>query len=88
MWLTRMGFFPARLYPMGAAGVASILRAFDCECCSDCAKYVLNDFRLHSKCSDCCEFDIETDEVAIPAASDSEHEQLEVEGCLRWSRGS
>jgi len=72
---------------MGAAAAAGIIRAFDCECLGDCAKYVLNSCHLHSRCSDCCELDIDTDEVSIPAASDSEHEELEVVGCLKWSHG-
>ena len=85
----KAGFFPGiSIAKMGAAGVAGILRAFDCQCCSDCSKYVFNAAHCHSRCSECCELDIETDPVAIPAASDSEHEELEVEGCLRWSRGS
>ena len=33
--------------------------------CSDCAKYVCNSMHVHSKCSDCCECDFETDEVHI-----------------------
>ena len=34
--------------------------------CSDMIKYVLNDCELHSKCSDCCDFDIKTNKVDIP----------------------
>ena len=69
---------------MGAAGAAQILRACDCAgALSDCSKYVLNSCHLHSKCSDCCELEIETEEVSLPEGSD---EELEVEGCFRWSR--
>ena len=31
--------------------------------CSDFYKYVLNDCRCHSNCSDCCDFEIETHET-------------------------
>jgi hypothetical protein len=73
---------------MGAAGVASILRAFSCDCCTDCSRYVLNSAHLHSRCcSGFCELSIDTDEIEVPAASDSEHEELEVVGCMKWSRG-
>ena len=70
---------------MGAAAAAGIIHAFDCECCSDFSKFVLNSCHLHSKCSDCCELDIETDEIEVPAASDSEQELevVEVEGLQR-----
>jgi hypothetical protein len=82
--MKRAVFYPGMEYPrMGAAAAAGIVRAFDCQCLGDCAKYVLNSCHLHSKCSDCCELDIETDEIEVPAASDSEQE-LEVAGCLHW----
>ena len=39
-----------------------------------CAKYVCNAMKVHSKCLDCCEFDIETTEIL-----DSEHsEEFEI----------
>ncbi len=31
--------------------------------CSDFYKYVLNDCKCHSACSDCCDFEIETHET-------------------------
>ena len=82
--MAQAGFIPGMSYPrMGAAAAAGILRAFDCQCCSDCSRYVLNSAHLHSRCSDCCELDIDTDEVEVPAARDSEQE-LEVVGCMQW----
>ena len=38
--------------------------------CSDCAKYVCNAMHIHSKCSERCECDIETEEIAV-------HEQIQ-----------
>ena len=40
--------------------------------CSDLYKYVLNSMHCHSKCSDCCSFDCDTDQ--IPIESDNEHD--------------
>ena len=56
--------------------VASIVKAFSCEACT---KYVLNSCHLHSKCLDCCEVDITTDEIEIPA--DDSDLEITVEGC-------
>ena len=67
---------------MGEA--ASVLAGvFECECCSDCAKYVLNAAHCSSKCSNCCELEVETQAIAI--ADDSE-EELAVGNCIRWHR--
>ena len=66
---------------MGQA--AGVLKALDCACLSDCAKYVLNSGRCHSTCcGTCCELSIQTDEISI--ASDDSEERLEVTGCLTW----
>ena len=67
---------------MGQA--AGVLKALDCgSCLGDCAKYVLNSGRCHSKCCSCCELSCETDEISI--ASDDSEERLEVAGgCLKW----
>ena len=65
---------------MGQA--AGVLKALDCACLSDCAKYVLNSGRCHSTCCSCCELSIQTDEISI--ASDDSEERLEVTGCLTW----
>ena len=40
--------------------------------CDDWARYVFNSCKLHSKCSDCCEFDVETLEVEVASHSESE----------------
>ena len=42
-----------------------IPEAIKASSCSDCAKYVCNAMRIHSKCSDCCECDLETEEVEV-----------------------
>ena len=47
--------------------------------CSDCAKYVCNACKVHSKCSDCCEIDVETTEVDV-APDDDSNVSVEVEG--------
>ena len=67
---------------MGQA--AGILKALDCACLGDCAKYVLNSGRCSSKCLSCCELSCQTDEISI-ASDDSGEERLEVAGgCLKW----
>ena len=48
----------------------SITSAFSCH---DWARYVCNSMRIHSKCGDCCELDIQTDEVPLSSSSSSEH---------------
>ena len=62
--------------------VASILKVINCE---TCAKYVCNACKVHSKCSGCCEIDVETTEVELPADSDSEM-SVEVEGCCHFNK--
>ena len=57
--------------------LASILKVINC---SDCAKYVCNACKVHSKCSDCCELSVETEEIEIPKDDDS-NVSVEVEGC-------
>ena len=36
------------------------LKVINCEAC---AKYVCNAMHIHSKCSECCECDFETEEI-------------------------
>ena len=56
--------------------VTSVLNALSC---SDCAKYVCNAMHCHSKCGEnCCELDIDTEEVELPEGGDIE---IEVQGC-------
>ena len=66
---------------MGEA--SSIIAALGgCGCCKaveSCNKYTLNACHLSSRCSDCCEFDIQTEEIPL---SDSE-EEFEA-GCLSY----
>ncbi len=61
---------------MGEA--ASVIKAFSCEAC---AKYVCNSMHIHSKCRDCCEFDVTTDEIEL-CEGDSVY-SVEVEGCFQ-----
>lgn len=70
---------------MGQA--AGVLKALDCgSCLGDCAKYVLNSGRFHSKCCSCCELSCQTDEISI-ASDDSGEERLEVAGgCFKWMK--
>ena len=63
--------------------VAGVLRALDCKCCSDFQRFVANSAHLKSKCSDCCELTIDTDEIDIPPDSE---EELEVGECLKWHK--
>ena len=37
--------------------------------CNDCAKYVCNACHVKSKCSECCEVDMETDEISVKSHS-------------------
>ena len=67
---------------MGQA--AGVLKALDCSCLSDCAKYVGNSMRFKSRCCSCCEVSIETDEISIASDDSGEEERLEVAGCFKW----
>ena len=58
--------------------VASILKVINCD---TCAKYVCNACKVHSKCSGCCEIDVETTEVEVSQDSDSDI-SVEVQGCF------
>ena len=66
-----------------AAGAAGLVKAFNCSCLSDCAKYVCNSGRFRSKCCNCFELVVETDEISV-ASDDSGEERLEVAGCFKW----
>ena len=67
---------------MGQA--AGVLKALDCSCLSDCAKYVGNSMRFKSRCCNCCSCSIETDEISIASDDSGEEERLEVAGCFKW----
>ena len=54
---------------MGQA-LVGIIKALQCD---SCARYVCNSCALHSKCSDCCEFDVVTEEVGL---QQEEHDDL------------
>ena len=49
-----------------ALAIAPIIKAIGCH---DCARYVCNAMHMHSKCSDCCEVDLETDQVSLSSSS-------------------
>ena len=53
---------------MGQAAL-QVLNALSCQ---DWARYVCNSMHIHSRCMDCCELDVETDQVSIPSSSSSE----------------
>ena len=60
---------------MGQA-VGGIIKALSFE---SCAKYVCNSMDLKLQCSDCCEFELETQEVEVN--DNSSEMSIEVEGC-------
>ena len=62
--------------------VVSALKVIKCD---TCAKYVCNACKVHSKCSGCCEIDVETTEIELPADSDSEM-SVEVGGCCHFNK--
>ena len=62
--------------------VVSALKVINCD---TCAKYVCNACKVHSKCSGCCEIDVETTEIELPADSDSEM-SVEVGGCCHFNK--
>mgnify|MGYP001580992156 CR=1 FL=1 len=49
----------------------SLSKILGLTCLDDCVKYVLNDCHVHSQCSDCCEFDCETDPIELEHEDDS-----------------
>lgn len=60
----------------GAGVLPGIVRALSCQ---ECARYVCNSMDVKSKCSDCCEFEVETDAIEI---SDHVSEMsVEIDGC-------
>ena len=58
--------------------VASVIRALSCDAC---AKYVCNSMQIHSKCRDCCEIDLITDEIEL--SEDDSTYSMEVDGCCQ-----
>ena len=54
----------------------AIVKAISCQ---ECSRYVCNSMDIKSKCSDCCEFELETNEIEIHDHI-SEY-SVEVEGC-------
>ena len=64
--------------------LVGVIRACNCcKCMSDFNRYALNSAHCSSKCSDCCELSVDTDEIDLPEGSD---EELEVEGCVKWHK--
>ena len=66
---------------MGQA--AGILKALDCGCFSDCAKYAFNSGRCKSKCCGCFELSVETDEISVASGDE---EEVEIQGCFKWMK--
>ena len=65
---------------MGAA--PAVLKALNpTAICSDCSKFVLNDCHTRSKCSECCEFEIDTEKVDLP---EGESEEFIVDSCCSY----
>ena len=62
--------------------VVSALKVINC---TECSRYVCNAMHIQSKCSGCCEFDVETTEVEIPKDDDSDI-SVEVEGCCHVNK--
>ena len=62
--------------------VASILKVINCD---TCAKYVCNACKVHSKCSDCCLLEIETEPIEVSQDSDSDI-SVEVQGCFHFNK--
>ena len=46
--------------------VIPIIKALGCH---DCARYVCNACHVKSKCSDCCELDVDTDAIEVKSQS-------------------
>ena len=73
-----------------AAGALGVLKALDCSCFSDCAKYVCNSGRLRSKCCGCFELSLETDEISVTSGDDEHLESVSIHfpdsetGCFKW----
>ena len=53
--------------------------------CDTCAKYVCNACKIHSKCSGCCDLEIETQEIELPKDDDSEI-SVEVDNCCHINK--
>ena len=65
---------------MGQIALAA-LKAINCD---TCAKYVCNACKIHSKCSNCCEFDVETEKVELSDTDSSM--SVEVNGCMNFHK--
>ena len=53
--------------------LTGIIKALSCE---SCAKYVCNSMDLKSQCSDCCDFEVHTNEVEV--ADDSSEISIDI----------
>ena len=65
---------------MGQIAVAA-LKAINCD---TCAKYVCNACKVHSKFSNCCEFDVETEKVELSDTDSSM--SVELGGCMNFHK--
>ena len=65
---------------MGQIALAA-LKAINCD---TCAKYVCNACKVHSKCSNCMECDLETEKVELSDTDSSM--SVEVGGCMNFHK--
>ena len=59
--------------------VASVVKSFSCDSCS---KYVCNAMSLNSKCSDCCEISVVTEQIEI--SDDGSEISIEISDCCHY----
>ena len=59
--------------------VASVVKSLSCDSCS---KYVCNAMSVNSKCSDCCEISIVTEEIEI--SDDGSEISIEISDCCHY----
>ena len=59
--------------------VASVVKSLSCDSCS---KYVCNAMSLNSKCSDCCEISVVTEQIEI--SDDGSEISIEISDCCHY----
>ena len=62
-----------------AAVLPGITKALSCQ---DCARYVCNSMGVKSRCCDCFDCELQTNEVEIAAEDNNSEFSVEVEGCF------
>ena len=51
--------------------MGQVIPIFKALGCNDCAKYVGNACHVKSRCSDCCELDVDTEAIEVKSHSSS-----------------